>query len=297
MPPNTHKSTTANRPSPSPVPSLPLSVPAPVRPCPVRPCRVCIMRSALSQEMPGGNECQAAALPNGTLIMNQRARDSIRQFSWSHDHGETWSDPTTAPFVRHPAPAPARPFPSLHRMLARVIFSTSPAGVGRVWMSHACQAVALPSGGKTWSGPTTAPLVRPRSLPPGPGPATFFSLLCLRLRLLCCPPDVPTTRCHGPLQPQKYAGGGTCSSTISAGANGELLLFSTPFAARSRSNMTVFVSTTGGMSWDYLEQVGQLRHHFWSMSCVSLSYTPPPHTHTHTRAPCAVFYLVPMAPC
>lgn len=108
---------------------------------------------ALSNEMPGGNECQAAALPNGTLVMNQRTRDSVRQFSWSQDHGETWSDPTTAPF------------------------------------------------------------------------------------------------------PQKYAGGGTCSSTISAGANGELLLFSTPFAASSRSNMTVFVSTNGGMSWDYLEQV------------------------------------------
>lgn len=37
----------------------------------------------------GGNECQAARCANGSLIMNQRTKDSIRQFSWSNDDGAT----------------------------------------------------------------------------------------------------------------------------------------------------------------------------------------------------------------
>ena len=45
----------------------------------------------------GGNECQAAQLPNGTIVMNMRTKNSYRQFSWSHDNGATWSAPGTLP--------------------------------------------------------------------------------------------------------------------------------------------------------------------------------------------------------
>ena len=46
----------------------------------------------------GGNECQASALRNGSLLLNMRSREVRRLQSYSHDGGESWS-----------APAPARP--------------------------------------------------------------------------------------------------------------------------------------------------------------------------------------------
>ena len=46
----------------------------------------------------GGNECQIARAPNGSLILNMRTKASIRQFAWSQDDGATWSPPVTAPF-------------------------------------------------------------------------------------------------------------------------------------------------------------------------------------------------------
>ena len=45
----------------------------------------------------GGNECQAARAPNGSLIMNQRTKLGFRQFSWSDDNGTSWSAPITSP--------------------------------------------------------------------------------------------------------------------------------------------------------------------------------------------------------
>ncbi|KAL3931600.1 MAG: hypothetical protein SGPRY_001057 [Prymnesium sp.] len=41
----------------------------------------------------GGNECQAAQLADGTLVMNMRSRNATRLFSRSMDDGQTWSDP------------------------------------------------------------------------------------------------------------------------------------------------------------------------------------------------------------
>eukprot|EP00937_MAST-01D_sp_MAST-1D-sp2_P002768 g2768.t1 len=47
----------------------------------------------------GGNECQAATAPNGSLILNMRTRAGFRQFSWSNDNGTTWTEPTAAPMA------------------------------------------------------------------------------------------------------------------------------------------------------------------------------------------------------
>ena len=58
-------------------------------------------RGATWQQGPlleGGNECQASALRNGSLLLNMRSREVRRLQSYSHDGGESWS-----------APAPARP--------------------------------------------------------------------------------------------------------------------------------------------------------------------------------------------
>lgn len=46
----------------------------------------------------GGNECQAAPAPNGSLVLNMRSREHKRQFSWSNDEGTSWSEPTALPF-------------------------------------------------------------------------------------------------------------------------------------------------------------------------------------------------------
>ena len=48
----------------------------------------------------GGNECQAAALRNGSLLLNMRSRELRRLQSYSHDGGESWSPP------RPPVPPP-----------------------------------------------------------------------------------------------------------------------------------------------------------------------------------------------
>jgi sialidase-1 len=55
---------------------------------------------SLSNDMAGpggGNECQAARAPNGSLVMNMRTKSGYRQFSWSDDNGTSWSAPTSAP--------------------------------------------------------------------------------------------------------------------------------------------------------------------------------------------------------
>ena len=44
----------------------------------------------------GGNECQAAELPNGAIVLNMRSRDGVRLHAISHDGGETWSEPRRA---------------------------------------------------------------------------------------------------------------------------------------------------------------------------------------------------------
>ena len=48
---------------------------------------------SVSNKEEGGNECQAAQLSNGSLILNQRTRGPQRQLSYSHDAGMTWSEP------------------------------------------------------------------------------------------------------------------------------------------------------------------------------------------------------------
>eukprot|EP01048_Picozoa_sp_COSAG05_P004023 COSAG05_NODE_202_length_14312_cov_7.897629_7_plen_402_part_00 len=48
---------------------------------------------AVSNKEDGGNECQAAQLANGSLILNQRTRGPRRQLSYSHDAGQTWTKP------------------------------------------------------------------------------------------------------------------------------------------------------------------------------------------------------------
>ena len=48
---------------------------------------------AVSNKEEGGNECQAARLANGSLILNQRTRGPLRQLSYSHDAGVHWSKP------------------------------------------------------------------------------------------------------------------------------------------------------------------------------------------------------------
>ena len=48
---------------------------------------------AVSNKEEGGNECQAARLSNGTLILNQRTDGPQRQLSYSHDNGVTWTAP------------------------------------------------------------------------------------------------------------------------------------------------------------------------------------------------------------
>merc|ERR1712166_6518 len=52
----------------------------------------------ISASIDGGNECQAARAPNGSLVMNMRTRGGVRQFAWSDDDGSTWSAPVTSPF-------------------------------------------------------------------------------------------------------------------------------------------------------------------------------------------------------
>lgn len=42
----------------------------------------------------GGNECQVALAPNGSLIMSMRTAQSFRQFSFSNNEGGSWSAPT-----------------------------------------------------------------------------------------------------------------------------------------------------------------------------------------------------------
>jgi sialidase-1 len=50
----------------------------------------------------GGNEWQAAAAPNGSLLMSARAiiedAGRGRLWAWSHDDGETWTSPIMSPF-------------------------------------------------------------------------------------------------------------------------------------------------------------------------------------------------------
>jgi hypothetical protein len=48
---------------------------------------------SVSNKEEGGNECQAARLSNGSLILNQRTRGPQRQLSYSYDNGATWSEP------------------------------------------------------------------------------------------------------------------------------------------------------------------------------------------------------------
>jgi arylsulfatase A-like enzyme len=49
------------------------------------------------QSSGGGNECQAAQLTNGSLVMNMRTLKGWRQFSWSHDNGSRWTVPVRSP--------------------------------------------------------------------------------------------------------------------------------------------------------------------------------------------------------
>ena len=44
----------------------------------------------------GGNECQAAQLPNGSLVLNMRSKHTVRLHSLSIDGGEHWSQPRKA---------------------------------------------------------------------------------------------------------------------------------------------------------------------------------------------------------
>jgi sialidase-1 len=53
-------------------------------------------RMQSSPLLEGGNECQAAELPDGTLALNMRSRDAVRLHSISVDGGETWSPPRRA---------------------------------------------------------------------------------------------------------------------------------------------------------------------------------------------------------
>jgi sialidase-1 len=48
---------------------------------------------SISNKEEGGNECQAAALSNGSLILNQRTRGPQRQLSYSYNNGATWTEP------------------------------------------------------------------------------------------------------------------------------------------------------------------------------------------------------------
>ena len=45
----------------------------------------------------GGNECQAAELQNGSLVLNMRSKEMVRLHSTSNDGGTTWSEPKRAP--------------------------------------------------------------------------------------------------------------------------------------------------------------------------------------------------------
>ena len=47
----------------------------------------------ISNKEEGGNECQAARLSNGSLILNQRTRGPQRQLSYSYNNGATWTEP------------------------------------------------------------------------------------------------------------------------------------------------------------------------------------------------------------
>ena len=40
-------------------------------------------------------------LPNGTILMNMRTKSGVRQFSWSHDDGTSWSVPIISPSFPH----------------------------------------------------------------------------------------------------------------------------------------------------------------------------------------------------
>ncbi|KAL1520582.1 hypothetical protein AB1Y20_022158 [Prymnesium parvum] len=46
--------------------------------------------------LPGGNECQAAQLADGSLLLNMRSRDAKRLFSRSEDNGVSWSSPAAS---------------------------------------------------------------------------------------------------------------------------------------------------------------------------------------------------------
>eukprot|EP01052_Picozoa_sp_SAG31_P030058 SAG31_NODE_3051_length_4742_cov_35.992031_3_plen_191_part_00 len=48
---------------------------------------------SVSNKEEGGNECQAAQLLNGSLVLNQRTRGPLRQLSYSHDGGVHWTQP------------------------------------------------------------------------------------------------------------------------------------------------------------------------------------------------------------
>ena len=48
----------------------------------------------VSTKSEAGNECQVSQTQNGSLLLNQRTRGPVRQLSWSHDEGATWTEPT-----------------------------------------------------------------------------------------------------------------------------------------------------------------------------------------------------------
>ena len=76
--------------------------------------------------LPGGNECQAAELGNGTLVLNMRSVEAVRLHSSSEDGGATWTAPRRAAppvtdgncqgsmIALQPPPPPARGVPSAH---------------------------------------------------------------------------------------------------------------------------------------------------------------------------------------
>jgi sialidase-1 len=110
----------------------------------------------------GGNECQAAQLPNGTLVMNMRTLLGWRQFSWSHSNGSRWTAPVRSPSFPQIYGGGTTEGSTIALESGSLAFSTPLGPAGRANMTVFGSA----DGGMTWS------LIHVVD----PGPAAYSSL-------------------------------------------------------------------------------------------------------------------------
>ena len=165
----------------------------------------------------GGNECQVAPTSNGSLLLNMRTGHGIRQFSWSHDDGDSWSEPIVSPSLpgKYGGGSCEGSTVQLPTATATVATATSTTKVA------ATSATAAAAAAATATATATAAAAALQSKPTV---------------------QTPETAATTTVKESRGGGDGTGNN------NGGLLLFSTPYA-QGRENMTIFVSRDNGVTW------------------------------------------------